>query len=165
MRRIGSLVAALALTVLLVGSVDAAPRSSFMGSFDVLDGEGAVVGHITASFWATDLKSPAGSFSFRQPDGIYSTAQIGEASFISGDYKEVWFQGMEIFYLGGTHNAYNVFVGHFVDKGPGDRYVEFFGQSILGEGASNFYLSPGTGSNYYGRMDVGPGTFFLRVSS
>jgi hypothetical protein len=164
MRRLGSLIAAIALTVLLAGSVSASPRSTFTGSFDVLY-QGNVVGHITASIWSTDLTSPAGFYSFRTPDGTYSTAQIGEAAFYrDGPHKQVWFQGMEIFYLGGTHNSYNVFVGHFVDDGPGTRYVEFFGQNIQGEGAENFYLDPGTGTSYHGLFDVGPGTFSLRVA-
>ena len=164
MRRLGSFIAATALTVLLAGSVSAAPRSAFTGSFDVLY-DGNVVGHITAAFWSTDLTSPAGVYSFRTPDGTYSTAQIGEAAFYrDGPSKNAWFQGMEIFYVGGTHNSYNVFVGHFVDNGPGNRYVEFFGQHVLGEGANAFSLDPGTGDSYYFRFDVGPGTFSLRVA-
>jgi hypothetical protein len=160
MRRLAAVAAAMALTVLLVGSASAAPKSTFVGSFDALY-EGTVVGHITATIWSTDLTSPAGVYSFRNPDGSYSTAQIGEAAFYSEPYKNVWFQAMEIAFIGGTHNAYGVFVGHFVDNGPGDRYVEFWTRGITGDqGADSFVLQP----TQYFRFDVGDGTFSLRVA-
>lgn len=161
MRRIGSLVAAAALTLLMASSVNAAPRSMFTGDFDVLvDGE--VVGHITARIHSTDFTSSAGTYEFQGFDGV-GKAPVGEASFSHQQgYDEVWFKGLEIGYSSdGSLPGYNVFVGHFVDVlDPAETdYVQFWGQHILGTGPVPFTLS----EVYQGTFQVGEGAFELHV--
>lgn len=168
MRRFGSLLAALALTVLLVGTASAAPRSTFNGDFDVLV-DGAVVGHVTAKLWNTDFGSPAGTFSFQAPDGSVSHAQVGETAFYHAPelgFDNVWFKALEIGYpTDGSLPGYTIFVGRFVDMlDPAETdYVEFWGQPLVGEPVPWGGLS--LGNAYHGRFDVGEGAFALHVAS
>jgi hypothetical protein len=160
MRRVGAIAAAAALTVVMASSVSAAPRSMFVGDFDVLV-DGAVVGHITAKIRSVDYAASAGTYRFEGMGG-FGEAPIGQADFYSNDEESgVWFKGLEIGHsTDGSMPGYNVFVGHFVDLVDPEAtdYVEFFGQHIQGDGPT-WTLS----DLYQAGMDVGEGTFELHV--
>jgi hypothetical protein len=170
MRRFGSLVAALALTVLLVGSANAAPRSFFNGDFDTMV-DGQVGGHITAKLWSTkpNFAGPAGTYSSAAPGWGMSNAQVGTAWFSrhpDWGYDEVWFKAVEIGYGGGGADpGYAMFVGHFVDMlDPNETdWVEFYGQPLLAE-PTPWGGPMSLGDPYYFRFDVGEGAFTLHVA-
>lgn len=169
MRRLGSLAAALALTVLMVGSVAAAPRSTFIGDFDTTV-DGQVVGHVTAALWSnTAFSGPVGTYSSSVPGWGISHAQVGTTWFFrhpESGLDEVWFKALEIGYPGGGADpGFGMFVGHFVNMldPKATDYVEFWGQPILSEptpwaGYASF------GDPYYFRFDVGKGVFALHVA-
>lgn len=170
MRRLGSLAAAVALTVLMVGSASAAPRSTFNGDFDTMV-DGQVVGHITARLWSTQpgFYGPAGTYSATAPGFGMSNAQVGTAWFFGHPdegYTEVWFKALEIGYPGGgTDPGFAMFVGHFVNMldPTATDFVEFWGQPIDGE--PNATDTASFGGRYYFRFDVGEGAFALHVVS
>jgi hypothetical protein len=166
MRRIGALLASLALVAVTAGSVAAAPHSQFNGDFDVLV-DGSLVGHIKAQLMSTDFTGPAGSYSFSAPDGSHGVGQVGETSFIHSPelgFDQVWFKAFEIGYsTDGSLPGYNLFVGHFVnmlDPAATD-FVEFWGQHLEGEPVP--WGSLALGGQYYGRFDVGGGAFVLLI--
>lgn len=167
MRRIAAVAAALALTATLVGSVAAAPRSSFVGSFDVLV-DGVVGFSISANLASNGTNALAGTYSSRSANGVYhSTAQCGEAAFyiVPGE-KGVWFKCLEIGFPGSPHPGYTIFQGHFVDNAAGGRWVEFYDKFILGDVAGETYLDPaGYGeAHHFGPFQVGKGSFALNVN-
>jgi hypothetical protein len=167
MRRVISLLAAMALAVSMSApSVAAGPPSfltHFTGSFDVLMG-GEVVGHTDAQIWPSSADKPtSGTYSTWTLDGkISSSAQLGDAVFNRNDgYNDVWFNGME-WGLGGTNG---IFTGHFVDNlDPAvPDEVEFWVrpvENLLESGASGASL----GDQLYFHFDVGKGTFALVIT-
>jgi hypothetical protein len=167
MRRVISLVAAMALAVSMSGpSVAAGPPSfltHFYGSFDTL-ANGVVVGHTVARIWPSTADKPtSGTYSTWTLDGkISSSAQLGDVVFNrKGGYNEVWFNGME-WGIGGTNG---IFTGHFVDyldpaqADSVEFYVRPVNDLLLG-GAWRASL----GDPLYFHFDVGTGVFSLVIT-
>lgn len=166
MRRLLALIAAVGLLASFSSSSIAAtpsvPSTGFVGDFDVKV-DGVVIGHINAVLLSVPGKDkPAGTYRFRAVDGGMGSGQVGETSFTrTATQKEVWFKAFEIWYPGA---GFNLFVGHFVDvlDPAATDYVEFWGQNLEKEPTP--WLGPmELGGTYYGRFDVGRGTFTLRV--
>jgi len=166
MRRVISLVAAMALAVSMSGpSVAAGPPSfltHFSGSFDMV-ANGEVVGHVDAQIWPSSADKPtSGTYSTWTLDGkISSSAQLGDTAFYRNDgYNEVWFNGME-WGIGGTNG---IFTGHFVDylDPAAPDMVEFWGRPInnLVGGAWETSL----GDPYYFQFTVGNGLFRIVIT-
>lgn len=168
MRRTPAALAALMLVGSLAGAslaTDGVPRSFFQGSFDLLDENGTLLGHATASlFEPTGQRLVPGSYDFKgapgNPAGILeSHAVIGSAHF--------WFDPLFLPNGATTPGAY---VGRAdgvecVYRGPNDtdchqlgiQYVDNVDPSVLDE--VQFY-------GYWGEVTqfVGAGGFTLRFS-
>ncbi len=163
MRRLLALIAAVGLVASFasssIASTPSVPTTGFVGDFDVKV-DGVKVGHISAVLLSVpDQDKLAGTYKFRGVNGVTGSALVGETDFYRDPIKkEVWFKALEIGYPG---PGYGIFVGHFVDLlAPGATdYVEFWSQGLTYEPNDGGAF----GSPWYGRWDVGSGTFALRV--
>lgn len=129
-RRIAAILLAAGL-VASAGStalVSAAPRNSFVGDFDLVDGSGVVVGHIKASlFEPTDQRLVPGSYDFRGVPGNVireSHAQVGNSGWWydpnhptpgSGGSNVGLGEGVECLYFGPNDTVCHTWAVMYID--------------------------------------------------
>jgi len=150
MRRIVSLLAALALVAGLAGSSVAAsgPKSSFVGDFDLLTADGTLLGHASAQlFEPTDQRLVPGRYDFKgAADNTIreSHAQIGRVDFWYDDYLRpptnvAFGEGVECVYYGPNDADCHPWAVMFVDNlDPAARDEVAFAISKLTDGDWDF---------------------------